>query len=466
MFVDLGLMSFLLVAAHLLRSRLRFLQNLYVPSAVLAGFLGLIGDRQILGLLPFSNDSDGTPSIGAYPAILGVVVFATLFLGYREKRPTMRIVMASVTDTFFCNLAAEIGQYGLALLIGWAFLPLLFPGLNAGFAVMLPAGFAGGHNSATVVGSVLQENGWKDALSIGYTFATVGLLAGTFGGMILVNIGARLGWTRLIQKPTDLSESMRSGFFPFQERTSLGQETVSPNALDPLAWHVALVLMAYAAAVLFSRAVRINLPGLPALPLFALSMFAGAFLQKLLNLFGLGIYVDRKVIVRIGSAASDYLIAFGIASIQLATVVDYWLPLVVMCLFGVFFSVAWFWFVGRIMFRNFWFERSLFVYGWSTGVMGTSIFLLRIVDPKLRSRTLEDYGLAYAAIGPVEIALLVALPPLIAHGVILAPALVLIAATLSCVLLSFLCVGWFREAPTQLRQGEAEIIKKNESEVV
>jgi ESS family glutamate:Na+ symporter len=466
MFFDFGLMSILLVAAHLLRSRLRFLQNLYVPTGVLAGFLALVGDRQVLGFVPFSTNADGVPLIGKYTADLGVIVFATLFMGYRETLPTVRTVMANVGDTFFCNLAAELGQYGLALLLGWMLLPLLFPGLDPGFALMLPAGFAGGPNSSTVVGGVLQEHGWKDALSIGYTFSTVGLLAGTFGGLVLVNIGVRRGWARLIRTPSDLSDSTRTGFLPSQERSPLGEETTSANALDPLGWHIALVLVAYAAAVQFNRGARAILPGMPALPLFALSMLAGALLQKLLNLFGRGIYVDRKVIVRIGSAASDYLIAFGIASIQLATVVEYWLPVVLMCLFGLVYCVAWFWFVGRKMFRDFWFERSLFVYGWSTGVMGTSIFLLRIVDPKLRSRTLEDYGLAYAAIGPAEIALLVAVPPLVAHGIILVPAVVLLAATVACVLLSGRLVGWFRESPTELRKGEAEIMQENQDKGV
>ena len=35
MFVDFGLISLLLVAAHLLRSRLRILQDLYLPASLL-----------------------------------------------------------------------------------------------------------------------------------------------------------------------------------------------------------------------------------------------------------------------------------------------------------------------------------------------------------------------------------------------------------------------------------------------
>jgi ESS family glutamate:Na+ symporter len=133
---------------------------------------------------------------------------------------------------------------------------------------------------------------------------------------------------------------------------------------------------------------------------------------------------------------------------------QYALPLAVMCAFGTVYSVAIFWFVGRKVFRDFWFERGLFVYGWNTGVIGTSVTLLRVVDPRLQTRTLEDYGLAYVAIAPIDIALIVALPWLVAREIILVPALVLIAGALACILLSRLTVGWFAQAPQGLRLGE------------
>jgi ESS family glutamate:Na+ symporter len=463
MVLDFGLMSALLVAAHLLRSRVRLLQDFYLPSAMIAGLLAFVGGPQSLDVLPFQRTVKGESAMAGYPSVLVVVLFATLFLGARPRRASFRETVRNVGDTFFYNLATELGQYGAALLFGLIVLAPLFPGLNDGFALMLPAGFAGGHGTATAIGGVLERRGWDEALSVGFTLAMAGLLAGNLGGMALVFVATRRGWTRLVQTAQELPDGIRRGFVPEGQRASLGEETVSPLALDPLAWHLALILTAYALAYAAYVGIKALLPGNYEIPLFALSMPTGACLQKGLDRIGLGRYVDRRVIVRIGSAVSDYLIAFGIASIRIDVLTDYAVPLGIMAAFGVVFSVAVLWLIGRRIYHNFWFERSLFVYGWNTGVVATSVTLLRVVDPRLRTNTLEDYGLAYVFIAGIEIVLLVVLPPLVASGIVLAPALVLIAAAAVCVVLSYKVVGWFTPSPTVLRAGEQELIEETKS---
>ncbi|MEQ9066288.1 MAG: hypothetical protein RLO18_06165, partial [Gimesia chilikensis] len=77
MFADFALISVLLVIAHLLRSRLRLLQNLLIPAPILAGFLGLIGGPQLLGWLPFSLTGEGKIAMERYPYELIAILFAT-----------------------------------------------------------------------------------------------------------------------------------------------------------------------------------------------------------------------------------------------------------------------------------------------------------------------------------------------------------------------------------------------------
>src|SRR5699024_12195605 len=63
-----------------------------------------------------------------------------------------------------------------------------------------------------------------------------------------------------------------------------------------------------------------------------------------------------------------------------------------------------------------WFERSIFTWGWSTGAVATCIAMLRVVDPELKSGTMEDFGLAYIPVTPVEITAATFVPPLIFAG--------------------------------------------------
>ena len=86
--------------------------------------------------------------------------------------------------------------------------------------------------------------------------------------------------------------------------------------------------------------------------------------------------------------------------------------------------------------------------------MANAITSLRIVDPKLERHTLEDYGVAYTIIAPLEITLLVVLPPFVARGKIVESGLVLTGLSVGCLLLSRLLVGWFPSSPTAVRAGE------------
>ena len=194
---DISWMSALLLIAKVVRTKIKFIQKLYVPSALIAGFLGLFLGKQFLNIIPFSAE------ISNYAGILIAFVFGSMFIGNKSK-VSFKKMFNSVGDTFLVNAAAEITQFGLFILLGVTVLPLFFKGLNVAFGLMLPAGFVGGHGTAAAVGSVLVENGWKDATSIGQTFATIGLLGGIIGGVTMINIGVRKGKTAIIKNVNEL----------------------------------------------------------------------------------------------------------------------------------------------------------------------------------------------------------------------------------------------------------------------
>lgn len=453
---DFGIISTLILCSHLLRNRIKLLQNTYVPSAVIAGLVALFGGTQFLDIIPFSVDASGTQNISHFPSFLVVLLFATLFLGKRKKRMSVKGAIEQAGDTFFFNLSSIFGQYGFSLLFGFLCLYPLFSYLPNGFALLLPAGFVGGHGTAAAIGSVLESYGFEGALSIGYASATVGILVGVLGGMILINLGTRLGFTRLVQSVAEMPVSMKTGFVPEEEQQTMGKETISPIALDPLTWHVAIVIatavFAYRISAFLDQVLGISVP------VFCVALLSGAVLQKIMNVIKIGRYVDRHVIHRIGSMVTDFLVAFGIASISVKVVLGYALPLTIMFAFGTLFTLALMWFVGRRICRNFWFERSILMFGWNTGNVAMSMVLVRVVDPDMQSGVLEDFGISYFGIAFVEIAIISIVPHLVMKGITLLTIIVLIGGFFICILLSRAMVGWFSKSPTVLRHKEAEIM--------
>jgi glutamate:Na+ symporter, ESS family len=357
---------------------------------------------------------------------------------------------------FFFNLSSIFGQYGFTLLFGMLCLEPLFSYLPHGFSLLLPAGFVGGHGTAAAIGTVLETYGLEGALSIGYASATVGILIGVLGGMILINLGTRLGWTRLVQTVAEMPISMKTGFVPEEEQQSMGRETISPIALDPLTWHIAIVfataLFAYRIAGFLQNLLGISVP------VFCVALLTGALLQKIMNLIKVGRYVDRHVVHRIGSMVTDFLVAFGIAAISVKVVLNYALPLIIMFAFGTLFTTGMMWFVGRRICRNFWFERSILMFGWNTGSVAMSMVLVRVVDPDMTTGVLEDFGISYFGIAFVEIAIVSLVPQLVMRGITFLPMVVLIGGFFICIVLSRAMVGWFTKSPTLLRAGEAEIM--------
>ena len=77
--MDFALMSILLVVAQLLRAKIKFLQNFYIPSSVIGGVLGLILGPQVLNWIPWSA------KIGSYAYLLVCILFAGLYIGNKEK---------------------------------------------------------------------------------------------------------------------------------------------------------------------------------------------------------------------------------------------------------------------------------------------------------------------------------------------------------------------------------------------
>ncbi|OPF72594.1 sodium:glutamate symporter [Streptomyces antioxidans] len=403
---DAGLIAVLLVVGALARAHLRIVQRLMLPASVLAGFLGLLLGPNALDLLPFSDQLE------TYSAVLIVVVFACLAMtdgaGIRN--------FGSATGAFsLYSIGMYVIQVGLGVLFALLVLGPVW-GTPAGFGVLLFGGWAGGFGSAAAIGTTFQDSGWQEASSLGFTSATVGTLVGIVGGVIINNWGARRGHCRRVGRFADLPEELRSGLLKDPaERAPTGTATTSPASIEPFALQVCVVSAVAAAAYGLSEWVTGLFPSIT-VPVFALAFVVGLLVRTLVGRTPAWGYVDSTTLKSLSGGATDVLIVCGIASIVPNVVGDYWLPLLLLFALGLAICLVLFLVVAPATFRQDWFEKAVFTWGWATGAVATGIALLRMTDPKLESRTLEEFGLAYLPLAPIETASVTFAPVIVTAG--------------------------------------------------
>ena len=393
--LDFAVASLFIMAGQLIRAKVKLVQKFFVPASMIAGFMALALGSQGLNVLPFSE------SIGSYAGALIILIFASVGInGFSFNKADFKAEVDRIGSYFSYKVLAQTIQFSLVPLFGILVISRLFPNINYGFGLCLAAGFSGGHGTAAAVGSTFARLGDPDAMDIAMTCATVGILSGIFGGLFFIKMGTKRGWTKYIKSFQYISGDLRTGLIPNEDRKSMGQESISSMVLDPLAWHLAILLVASGAGLLLYRWI-FNATGLD-LPTYLLAFLIAIVMFLVFKKVGVGNYIDENVISRISGTATDYLVFFGIASIKISVIVKYAVPLTLLLLAGISIVVLTLMFFGAAMNKGSWFERSIFVFGYSTGVFAIGFILLRIVDPENLSKTLNDTAFAAPFTTPIE----------------------------------------------------------------
>ena len=429
-----------IMAGQLIRAKVKLVQKFFVPASMIAGFIALALGSQGLHVLPFSE------SIGSYAGALIILIFASVGInGFSFNKADFKAEVDRIGSYFSYKVLAQTIQFCLAPLFGILVISRLFPNINYGFGLCLAAGFSGGHGTAAAVGSTFARLGDPDAMDIAMTCATVGILSGIFGGLFFIKMGTKRGWTKYIKSFQYISGDLKTGLVPNEDRKSMGQETVSSMVLDPLAWHLAILLVASGAGLLLYRWI-FNATGLD-LPTYLLAFLVAIVMFLVFKKVGVGNYIDENVISRISGTATDYLVFFGIASIKISVIVKYAVPLALLLLAGITIVVLTLMFFGRAMNKGSWFERSIFVFGYSTGVFAIGFILLRIVDPENLSKTLNDTAFAAPFTTPIEMFAWSMGPMMLLNGNHWKFVGIYLAITAACVIVNMTLKWWWLKEP-------------------
>lgn len=393
--VDVCWLSLLLLVGKYLRSRFTMLQRLFLPASVIAGFIGLFLGPYIFGKYLFTViPLEMINSWALYPGRLINIVFACLFLGF--SIPSVKSIWKEGGPQFCYGWLVGMGQYMVGVGITVLFLSPVF-GVPPFFGCLLEIGFSGGHGTAAGMAESFNKLGFPAGSDLGLMSATIGVISAVVFGMAMINMAARRGHTKIIKSPKHLSISEIRGLIPPGSRPSGSYQTVSPDALEPFAFHSAFVGVAILIGWYMLKGIKALSAGMEpdlfeSFPLFPLAMLGGLFIQIFANKTGLSKYLDRRTFDRILGLALDFLVISAIASIKLDVFLAYFMPFSILMIIGLIWVIFATWFIAPRMLPGAWFERAITEYGMQTGVTALGLMLLRVADPEFKTEAAKAFG--------------------------------------------------------------------------
>jgi glutamate:Na+ symporter, ESS family len=395
-FIHIGIVSVALMVSTFIRTRVGFFQKYLIPNALTAGFILLPLYNFVFPLIGLD-----TLSLRSLTYHLLSISFVSMSLRKAPKRPN--------DGRIFATAIAVLSQYAIQITIGltvtFILISTIMPDLYHSFGWLMPLGFVLGPGQALSIGSSWADSGILGAGDVGLTFAAVGFLVSTFGGVFLINYGRRKGW--MSQKFLDVlnKQGVKRGVYRRGSELPAGAYlTTETEAVDSMTLNAGLVLLAYFIAYLFLSLMQrvLGLLGQPGIDLaeslwgisFIFASAAGLSIKGLLTVFKSDHIIDNQTLNRVSGFSVDYMVASAIGAISLIVVRDYWLPILILsslATFFVFLQVPWF--ASRI-FRDHRFHRMLLVFGVCTGTLSTGLALLRVIDPEFETPVASDYAYA------------------------------------------------------------------------
>jgi len=316
-------------------------------------------------------------------------------------------------------------------------------GVSPVMACLIEVAYEGGHGSAAAMAPTYAQLGVEGAEALGLALATVGLLASTLVGGLLVVVARWRGWVAAPVAPST-AKAPEVAALPVGEGAGLGP--LGQRLEQARAWAVNLALAGLAVGLgwILLAGLRALAPHLPAgvatvidtLPVFPLALVGSVLVRLLLERTGGAPLASAAIQNRLGTLAADLLITAATACLDLTSLSQLWKPLLVLGVAGLLWNLLVVLGPGRWMLPEPWFQRGLIDFGQATGVAASGLLLLNMADPQDQGDVLTPFSIKQLL-----------LQPLVAGGVItvVAPLAVsrwgLPAWTALCLVLVLLWIG-------------------------
>jgi glutamate:Na+ symporter, ESS family len=393
--LSLILLSLVFLGAAVIRKSVRPLRALFLPTAVIGGFLALAlgpeGVGRVMGTTGIFPDQ--TFSLWhALPGMLINVMAASLLLG--EQLPAPRKIWGISGSHVLMAGTMSAGQFAFA---GLAVLLVLGPvfGFSDKGGALIELSFAGGHGTLAGLGPVLEEYGAGDLVDVGLGLATIGMVTAVVIGTLLVNFAIRSPTISVARaNPTSPDEDLdidhhlpRPGQEPMDEWQGMNQVTAAAVALGvSIAVGIALLELFRWLFGLFGS------DFFEQFPLFPFTIIGGVLVQLAAVRTGFEWAVNRRAVEGLGGFAIDGIIICAIGTLSLEALGQNLGPLLILAVVSVAWSIGLVFLLGRRIFPRDWFEHSIAEFGESQGNVATGFMMVDMVDPTRQTDVVRSYS--------------------------------------------------------------------------
>lgn len=376
-----------------------------IPTAIVAGLLGLALGPSALDVLPVDT------------GVLEVIVyhsFAVVFIavGLQAAPRTRARGTAASLAVSLPMIGALQALLGFGLVVGW--LALTSDALHPGMGWMVTLGFMQGPGQALALGSAWEGHGLVHGGQIGLVFAALGFGYCVLLGVPMVWIGRRRGW---IEKPA-ASPADEGGEGTIEARApAVDTTSETPSQYEPLTGQILLVTGTYLATFAVLYAVSSLLPeGSPVRStIWGFHFIVGAalaiFFRRTARRRGGNAAFDDDLLARISVVAVEITTAGAIAAVRLDVLGELLGPILTMtAIAGGLTLIACVWLAKRA-FTEDPFGHLLVLFGAGTGTISTGLALLRLIDPELKGPVARNVVIAATASVPLGAPLFLGLIP-------------------------------------------------------
>ena len=374
------IISFFLIFGRRLKLAVQ-LERFGLPIAVISGVAGIsIGPY---GLIHFLS-KEITNVWSNFPTPLLSLVFATLMMG--RPIPNINGLVKPILNQFLLALSLGFGQFFVGgLVVKYLLAPHM--DINPLMGWLIEVGFEGGHGAASIIGESFNRLGFSEGLDLGLAMATMGLLSSSLLGSIFIFIGRTLRLSdteEIIDNKVILNSNLETEIFADLKILLINL------GFAGLAISFGLLLLQFLKYISnflgdFSREIIFSLP------VFPLILIGSLLIRYILEKTNNTDFISNILQREIGILSTDLLIFTAMASLDIATVFENWVLILLLTIFGLLWNLICIAYFAYFIFDDYWFEKSLIEFGNSTGVVASGLLLLRLADPKNISKTLPIF---------------------------------------------------------------------------